>query len=103
MTQHFAGPMRFVLAGLGPYRRRGQPAAAKKYQYWTTDALPPTLDAFVAGATETKGSWWPDWLAWLTPRSGAQVPAREPATRSRTRRAATSKSESQRADGDGSR
>ena len=26
ITHHFTGPLRFVLAGLGPYRRRGQPA-----------------------------------------------------------------------------
>lgn len=78
MTQVFAGPIRFVLAGSGHIAGVVNPPAAKKYQYWTNDTLPPTLDAFVAGAVETKGSWWPDWLAWLTPRSGGQVPARVP-------------------------
>ncbi len=24
-----------------------------------------TLEEFVAGATEHKGSWWPDWIEWL--------------------------------------
>ena len=34
-SSFFGGPVRFVLAGSGPYRRRGQSARKKKYQYWT--------------------------------------------------------------------
>jgi polyhydroxyalkanoate synthase subunit PhaC len=49
-----------------------------KYQHWTNDALPERFEDFVAGATETKGSWWPDWIRWLAPQSGKQVPARDP-------------------------
>jgi polyhydroxyalkanoate synthase len=41
------------------------PPSAGKYQYWTNDAEADSLTAFVAGATETKGSWWPDWTRWL--------------------------------------
>ena len=26
-------------------------------------------DAFVEGAQEHKGSWWPDWLEWLKGRT----------------------------------
>ena len=29
-------------------------------------------------ASETKGSWWPYWDAWLSERSGPDVPARTP-------------------------
>jgi polyhydroxyalkanoate synthase subunit PhaC len=54
------------------------PPSSGKYQYWTNEKAAETFDEFVAGATETKGSWWPDWLAWLTPRSGKQVKARVP-------------------------
>ena len=78
MTQVFTGPMRFVLAGSGHIAGVVNPPSMKKYQYWTNDALPPTLADYVAGATETKGSWWPDWIGWLTPQSGEQVPARVP-------------------------
>ena len=78
MTQLFAGPIRFVLAGSGHIAGVVNPPSAKKYQYWTADTLPPMLDAFRTSATETKGSWWPDWLAWLAPQSGEQVPARVP-------------------------
>jgi polyhydroxyalkanoate synthase len=40
--------------------------------------LPERFDDFVAAAKETKGSWWPDWIAWLAPRSGPMVEARTP-------------------------
>ena len=31
--------------------------------------------AFIAGATEHKGSWWPDWVEWLKEQDGATVKA----------------------------
>lgn len=75
LTHHFAGPLRFVLAGSGHIAGVVNPPAAGKYQYWTNDAQVATLEEFVASATETKGSWWPDWLAWLRSHSDATVPA----------------------------
>ncbi|SFP68827.1 polyhydroxyalkanoate synthase [Sphingomonas rubra] len=75
LTHHFAGPLRFVLAGSGHIAGVVNPPAAGKYQYWTNDGSPATLDEFVAGATETKGSWWPDWLGWLRGRDAATVAA----------------------------
>jgi polyhydroxyalkanoate synthase len=76
MTHHFSGPLKFVLAGSGHIAGVVNPPAAAKYQYWTNDTAADTLDAFVAGATEHKGSWWPDWLAWIGERSGGTVPAK---------------------------
>ncbi|MEO7503950.1 MAG: class I poly(R)-hydroxyalkanoic acid synthase, partial [Sphingomicrobium sp.] len=79
------GPKRFVLAGSGHIAGVVNPPAAGKYQYWTNDAdpAPATLDAFIAGATEHKGSWWPDWAEWLKARAprtvkadGARVPGK---------------------------
>lgn len=64
-TQHFSGPLRFLLAGSGHIAGVINPPAAGKYQYWTCDELPDSLDAFIAGAKETKGSWWPDWIEWI--------------------------------------
>jgi polyhydroxyalkanoate synthase len=78
LTQHFTGDMRYVLAGSGHIAGVVNPPAANKYQYWTSDTLPERFDDFVASAKETKGSWWPDWTAWLTPRSGSQVKPRMP-------------------------
>ena len=75
-TQIFTGPMRFVLAGSGHIAGVVNPPAQQKYQYWTNDAAVATLDDFVAGATETKGSWWPDWAAWLRARDDATVAAK---------------------------
>jgi polyhydroxyalkanoate synthase len=75
LTHHFSGPLKFVLAGSGHIAGVVNPPAAAKYQHWTNDAAAETLDAFVAGATEHKGSWWPDWLAWIGERAGGGVPA----------------------------
>ena len=78
LTQAFTGETRFVLAGSGHIAGVVNPPTSGKYQYWTNDAPAASLDEFIAGATETKGSWWPDWLAWLAPRSGKQVKPRVP-------------------------
>ena len=36
------------------------------------------VDAWLKGATEYPGSWWPDWQAWLAQHSGDMVAARKP-------------------------
>ncbi|WP_070154423.1 PHA/PHB synthase family protein [Sphingobium phenoxybenzoativorans] len=76
LTEHFSGPLRFVLAGSGHIAGVINPPSLGKYQYWTNDAPVATLDDFVAGAKETKGSWWPDWLAWIEDMTPAKVPAK---------------------------
>jgi polyhydroxyalkanoate synthase len=75
IMNHFAGPKRFVLAGSGHIAGVVNPPAAQKYQYWVNDRPCGTLDSFVEGATEHKGSWWPDWLAWLRKQDGETVKA----------------------------
>jgi polyhydroxyalkanoate synthase len=75
LTRQFRGDVRFVLAGSGHIAGVVNPPAAGKYQYWTSDAPAETLDAFVATARETKGSWWPDWIAWLRGHGAATVAA----------------------------
>jgi polyhydroxyalkanoate synthase subunit PhaC len=77
-TQLFKGPIRFIIAGSGHIAGVVNPPAANKYQYWTNDELPPTVEEWQAGAVEHKGSWWPDWDSWLSKLSGAKVPARQP-------------------------
>ena len=83
IMDHVPGPKRFVLAGSGHIAGVVNPPSAGKYQYWLNEGEPEDLDAFIEGATEHKGSWWPDWLAWLTERApkkvaptGARVPGK---------------------------
>jgi len=78
-----SGPKRFVLAGSGHIAGVVNPPSAGKYQYWVNEAPAATLDEFVAGANEHKGSWWPDWIEWLrnqAPKTveagGARVPGK---------------------------
>jgi polyhydroxyalkanoate synthase len=77
-TQLVKGPVRFILAGSGHIAGVINPPAAKKYQYWTNDKLPPRVEDWFGGAREHPGSWWTDWEAWLAPLSGKMVPARKP-------------------------
>jgi polyhydroxyalkanoate synthase len=76
IMDHFAGPKRFVLAGSGHIAGVVNPPAAQKYQYWINDKPSKTLEAFVEGAVEHKGSWWPDWLDWLKKQDSAMVEAK---------------------------
>ena len=76
ITDHFRGPVKFVLAGSGHIAGVVNPPEAGKYQYWTNDAKVSTLEEFVAGATETKGSWWPDWIQWIGAQGEKRVPAK---------------------------
>ena len=69
----------FTLAGSGHIAGVINAPAAKKYQHWTNPALPATLAEWQADAVEHPGSWWEHWSAWLSARSGKQIPARDPA------------------------
>lgn len=74
----FGGPVKFTMAGSGHIAGVINHPDAKKYQHWTNDALPATVDEWRAGAVEHPGSWWPHWAAWLNERSGDMEPARDP-------------------------
>ncbi len=78
ITHHFRGPLRFVLAGSGHIAGVVNPPEAQKYQYWTNESKAATLEEFIAGATETRGSWWPDWMRWIDQQDPARVPAKGP-------------------------
>jgi polyhydroxyalkanoate synthase len=78
-SKFFGGPVKFVLSGSGHIAGVINPPDKKKYQFWT-GAKPRNADveAWLAKATEHPGSWWPDWLIWLTRQNPTEVPARIP-------------------------
>ncbi len=73
ITDHFKGPLKFVLAGSGHIAGVVNPPESGKYQYWTNDGSPRSLAEFRDGAEEHPGSWWPDWIDWLREQDGATV------------------------------
>src|SRR5437868_1819210 len=75
IMDHFAGPKRFVLAGSGHIAGVVNPPAAQKYCYWVNDKACASLEDFIAGAKEHKGSWWPDWIKWMEAQDSTQVTA----------------------------
>jgi polyhydroxyalkanoate synthase len=78
-AQTLGSEVRFVLGGSGHIAGIVNPPAAKKYHYWTNDALADTSDAWFEGATQHPGSWWEDWQRWMERQNrGDKVPARIP-------------------------
>ncbi|HEX7857423.1 MAG TPA: class I poly(R)-hydroxyalkanoic acid synthase [Sphingobium sp.] len=75
MTHHLSGPCRFVLAGSGHIAGVVNPPEKRKYQHWTLEEKVGSLDEFRAAATETKGSWWPDWAGWIESLAPEKVAA----------------------------
>jgi polyhydroxyalkanoate synthase subunit PhaC len=78
-SKYFGGDVKFVVAGSGHIAGVINPPDKHKYQYWT-GAKPRNADfeAWRAKARESPGSWWPDWLLWLTRQGPTEVPARIP-------------------------
>ena len=83
LMDHLSGPKTFLLAGSGHIAGVVNPPAAGKYQYWTGDNAAESLDDFIASAQETKGSWWPHWIGWISERDsektgakGARIPGK---------------------------
>lgn len=76
LTRHLRGPWTFLLAGSGHIAGVVNPPSARKYQFWTNDGPADSLAEFVAGATETPGSWWPHWIDWLRGQDAREVPAK---------------------------
>jgi polyhydroxyalkanoate synthase len=85
------GKVRYVLADEGHITgivNPPSPWSKKQYLAGAATRL-KNKDKWRAKQQPAKGSWWPDWLAWLKPRSGRKVnppamgsrtyPAREPA------------------------
>jgi polyhydroxyalkanoate synthase subunit PhaC len=76
-TRIYGGPVKFVLSASG-HMAGVISAPGSKYGHWTNDDLPPTPDAWLAGAQSHPSSWWPLWDEWVTQFDSGRVPARSP-------------------------
>ncbi len=66
---------RFVLGASGHIAGVINPPAKKKRSYWTNDKAAATADAWMSGAKEHPGSWWPEWADFLSKHAGKRVKA----------------------------
>ena len=76
-TRLYGGPVKFVLSASG-HMAGVISAPGSKYGHWTNDDLPPTPDAWFAGAQAHPSSWWPQWDEWVTAFDLGRVAARAP-------------------------
>jgi polyhydroxyalkanoate synthase subunit PhaC len=78
-TQLLGGQSRFVLSTSGHIQALVNPPAAdpaeSRSSYRLTDEPPADPEAWVAKTDVKRGSWWPDYVAWLAERSGDARPA----------------------------
>ena len=85
-TQLLGGDSRLRPVDQRPHRRAGQPAGQPEGQLpGQQGRRPPTRRSGSRGATTEQGSWWPDFVAWLGERCGAE---KRGARRARRRRPA---------------
>ena len=77
-TRLLGGKNRFVLAASGHIAGVVNPPEGGKYSHWINPELPADPEAWLAGATEIAGSWWPDWHRWVSALAPEKVPARVP-------------------------
>jgi polyhydroxyalkanoate synthase len=70
--------VRFVLAASGHIAGVVNPPDGGKYNHFVNHEMPATPEAWMEGATEVGGSWWPDWQRWVTGFDKTMVPARVP-------------------------
>ncbi|WP_163568175.1 alpha/beta fold hydrolase [Fodinicola feengrottensis] len=69
-ARHLCGPTRFILAD-GGHVGSVLAAPGRPTSHLAGDGpLPASADAWLPGAQEVPGSWWSDWITWLSTRSG---------------------------------
>jgi len=77
-TQLYSGNTKFVLASSGHIAGVVNPPASDRYSYRTNAKKAKTPAAWLEGATEHSGSWWPDWDKWVKKFADGEVTARTP-------------------------
>ncbi|MGY1811614.1 PHA/PHB synthase family protein [Blastococcus sp. SYSU D00820] len=76
-TQLLGGRSRFVLSTNGHIASLVNPPGNPKSTYQIAPETPADPDRWLASAEKVKGSWWPDFTAWLGERCGDEMPAPE--------------------------
>ncbi|WP_347349959.1 alpha/beta fold hydrolase [Intrasporangium sp.] len=76
-SQLLGGDNQVVIVNSGHIQTFVNAPGSSRYKYRIAPAGGPDPDAWLAKAEEHQGSWWPDWMEWLRPRSGTRKPAPE--------------------------
>ena len=71
-TTFVLGASGHIAGVINPPPAAGKPA---KRSHWTNPKPARSADAWLDGATEHPGSWWPQWTGWLKGHAGKQVAA----------------------------
>ena len=82
--RYFGGDVEYVMAGSGHIAGVVNPAASKKYQYWTDGKPLGEFDDWVSRAVETPGSWWNHWQRWIEDKDATRVNPRKLARDAKT-------------------
>ncbi len=74
----FGGPVRFVMAGSGHIAGVVNPPTSRNTSTGPAARSRASSRTGSKAAKETPGSWWPDWIEWVTAQAPEKVPARTP-------------------------
>ena len=74
-THILKGKNRFVLGASGHIAGVINPPAKNKRYYFENNTIAPTADAWLEGAKQIPGSWWPNYTKWLEQFAGEKKPA----------------------------
>jgi polyhydroxyalkanoate synthase len=71
-TQVLGGDKQLAVVKSGHIQSFVNPAAKSRYDYWEGPPTSHDPDQWLTAATEHHGSWWPQWIEWLTAHSGPE-------------------------------
>jgi polyhydroxyalkanoate synthase len=74
-TQLLGGKSRFILSTSGHIASLVNPPGNPKSTFQVAEDTPADPQVWLKQAETVKGSWWPDFAAWLGERCGEEIPA----------------------------
>lgn len=77
INNNVMSPKRFVLSSSGHILGIiNPPVTPPKRKFWVADAhRADSTEEWRTRAVEQEGSWWTDWMEWLKPKCGEEIPA----------------------------